>query len=93
MLGPEHPNTLISMNNLGLVLERQGKYEEAESLNLRALEEREKILGPEHPDTLTSVSNLGRLLEIRGKYKEAEVMYAEVVARGGTLTTADAVCA
>lgn len=29
MLGPQHPNTLISVSNLGFVLESQGKYEEA----------------------------------------------------------------
>ena len=30
MLGKEHPSTLTSMNNLALVLSRQGRYEEAE---------------------------------------------------------------
>ncbi|CAG8882505.1 unnamed protein product, partial [Penicillium egyptiacum] len=44
---------------LGLVLESQGKYEEAEAIHRRTLQDREKVLGPEHPDTLTSVSNLG----------------------------------
>jgi Tfp pilus assembly protein PilF len=37
VLGPEHPDTLISMNNLGLVLSSQGRYEEAEAMNRRAL--------------------------------------------------------
>jgi hypothetical protein len=32
VLGPKHPSTLISLDNLGLVLERQGKYEEAEAV-------------------------------------------------------------
>ena len=32
VLGPEHPDTLASVNNLGSVLESQGKYEEAEAL-------------------------------------------------------------
>ena len=32
VLGPEHPSTLVSVNNLGSVLERQGKYEEAEAM-------------------------------------------------------------
>ncbi|KAI9869697.1 MAG: hypothetical protein M1823_008984, partial [Watsoniomyces obsoletus] len=54
------------MNNLALVLDRQGKYEEAEAMHRRALEAREKVLGREHPDTLTSVSQLGSVLERQG---------------------------
>jgi Tfp pilus assembly protein PilF len=57
-LGAEHPDTLTSIDNLGLVLERQGKYEEAEVMHRRALEAKEKVLGPEHPDTLTSLNKL-----------------------------------
>jgi hypothetical protein len=30
VLGRDHPDTLTSMNNLVLVLDSQGKYEEAE---------------------------------------------------------------
>jgi hypothetical protein len=43
------------------VLRDQGKYEEAEQMNRRALGGREKALGKDHPDTLTSVSNLAEL--------------------------------
>jgi Tfp pilus assembly protein PilF len=32
-LGPKHPNTLTSISNLGSVLARQGKYEEAEAMH------------------------------------------------------------
>ena len=32
VLGLEHPSTLDSMNNLALVLDSQGKYEEAETI-------------------------------------------------------------
>jgi hypothetical protein len=56
VLGPEHPDTLTSVSDLGSVLESQGKYEEAEAMHRRDLEGSEKVLGPEHPDTLTSVS-------------------------------------
>ena len=75
LLGREHPNTLTSISNLGLVLSIQGKYKEAEVMHRRALEAREKVLGREHPSTLTSVSNLGNVLDSQGKYEEAEVMY------------------
>ena len=32
VLGPEHPVTLVSANNLGSVLWSQGKHEEAEAM-------------------------------------------------------------
>ena len=45
VLGPEHPDTLTSVNHLGSVLEMQGKYEEAEAMHRRDLEGPEKVLG------------------------------------------------
>ena len=58
MLGVDHPATLTSVNNLALVLQYQGKHEQAEEMNRRALVEWEKVLGVDHPSTLTCVSNL-----------------------------------
>ncbi len=58
MLGPEHPDTLTSVNNLAVLLMSQGDYAGAAPLYRRALEARERVLGPEHPDTLNSVNNL-----------------------------------
>jgi hypothetical protein len=46
-----------------VVLGYQGRYEEAEQMNRRALEGREKALGKEHLDTLTSVNNLALVLQ------------------------------
>ena len=58
MLDKEHPNTLISMNNLAVVLGRQGRYAEAERMHQQTLQLREKVLGKEHPDTLNSRTGL-----------------------------------
>jgi hypothetical protein len=49
------PYTLASANQLGLVLDSQEKYEEAEAMYRQGLEVREKLLGPENLDTLASV--------------------------------------
>ena len=46
LLGPEHPNMLVSVSNIALVLQNQGKYEEVERMSRRALAGREKVLGP-----------------------------------------------
>jgi len=48
ILGPKHPDTLASMNNLALVLSNQGKYEQAEEMHRRKLELSETVVGKKH---------------------------------------------
>ncbi|CUS09276.1 unnamed protein product [Tuber aestivum] len=81
ILGPDHPNTLTSVNNLAIVLKSQGKYDESEAMNRRALEGCEKILGPDHPDTLISIINFASVLQSQGKYKESETMNRRALVR------------
>ena len=66
VLGPEHPDTATSLNNLAVLLQDQGDLAGARPLYERALAIREKALGPEHPDTATSLNNLARLLQAQG---------------------------
>jgi tetratricopeptide (TPR) repeat protein len=81
-LGPEHPNTLSSMNNLASLYSNQGKYEQAEELCQCTLTTRKRILGPEHLDTLSSMGNLAILYKNQGKYKQAEELYQRALAIG-----------
>ncbi|KAL5867143.1 hypothetical protein ACKVWM_007998 [Pyricularia oryzae] len=83
VLGPENPSTLNSMNNLALVLYRQGKYEEAEQMHRKTLALYEKVLGPENPSTLNSMNNLASVLKNQGKYEEAEHLYQRLNLLGG----------
>ena len=46
-LGPRHPATAITLNRLALVRQKQGKYQEAEALNQRALTIYENTFGIE----------------------------------------------
>ena len=71
MLGPEHPDTLFSVNNLGFLYHTQGRYSDAEQLFKRALVARERVLGPEHPDTLFSVNNLAALYYMQHDWARA----------------------
>ena len=56
-LGPDHPDTLASMNNLATATPTwagpRGPEAPEETLGLRKAK-----LGPDHPDTLTSMNNL-----------------------------------
>ena len=49
VLGPKHPDTLRSRNNLANALQNQGKYSEAEKELRLVLPVEERVLGPEHP--------------------------------------------
>jgi hypothetical protein len=50
-----HPSTLISVSNLGALLQAKGDLAAAEPLYREALEVRRETLGDRHPDTLTSI--------------------------------------
>ncbi len=74
-LGPDHPDTALSLNNLAELLRAQGRSGEAEPLFRQALAIREAALGPDHPNTAQSLNNLAALLWAQGRYGEAESMY------------------
>ena len=58
----DHEETLTSVHNLGLLLQKQGKLNQAEPLLRRNLEVSERVLGVEHKDTINIRGNLGILL-------------------------------
>ena len=80
VLGPEHPDTAISLTNLANVLRAQGDLAEARPLSERALAISEKTLGPEHPDTAISLTNLANLLWSQGDLVGARPLYERALA-------------
>ena len=54
------------------MLRFQGKYEQAEEMQLQALGLDGTALGKEHSGTLTSMNNLAGVLRDQSKYKQAE---------------------
>lgn len=71
-LGEEHPDTLTSMNSLGMTLNAQGNLIEAKKLHEEALEVRRRVLGEEHPNTLTSMANVALTYRNIGNLTEAK---------------------
>ena len=62
-LGPTHPNTASSLNNLAGLYESQCQYSEALPLYQRALAICKQELGPDHPNTVTIRENYADLLK------------------------------
>ena len=71
--------------NLGLLLQAQGKLEDAEVLFRESIEVHRARYGDQHPSTLTSISNLGRLLQDRDKLEDADHAFRHAVDPAGTL--------
>ena len=80
MLGPEHPDTLHTVNNLAVGYNIQGQHSEADILNRQTLVAREKVLRSEHPDTLATLNNLVLVCQSQGQLEEAETLYAQALA-------------
>ncbi|MFI6300089.1 tetratricopeptide repeat protein [Nonomuraea sp. NPDC050790] len=58
VLGPDHPNTLTSRNNLASAYRESGDLGQAVPLLEATLTDSERVLGPDHPHTLGSRTNL-----------------------------------
>ncbi len=57
-LGPDHPDTARSLNNLGTLCFYEGDLPASAAYLRQALRIWEKRLGPNHPDTQTAKNNL-----------------------------------
>ncbi len=81
ILGPEHPATGTSLNDLAELYHGQGRYAQAEPLSRRALAIFEKALGPEHPNVAISLYNLALLYHAQARYAQAEADKMEASAQ------------
>ena len=62
VLGADHPDTAISLNDLASLYRAQGRYVEAAPMYKEAVEIVERVLGAEHPNTKITHENYEVLL-------------------------------
>ena len=79
LLGPNHPKTLESQNQLGWILDREGHDADAEKVVRPALETERRVLGPEDPVTLQAMDRLATILERLGNHPEEEKLQRQLV--------------
>ena len=79
-LGPDHPTTLASRNNLANAYRSAGRLEQAIPLFERTLEDRERVLKPNHPDILASRNDLANAYRSAGRLEQAIVLHKRTLA-------------
>jgi tetratricopeptide repeat protein len=70
---------LNTMAWIGLTHWKQGRWTEAEKLQVQVMETFKTVLGPEHHSTLTSMNNLALTYRAQGRWAEAEKLFVQVV--------------
>jgi serine/threonine protein kinase len=78
-LGHDHPDTLMSTNNLANSYWDQGRYSDAVKLHEESLPLLEAKLGAHHPATLKSMNNLAVAYQTLGRYADAVKLYEHTV--------------
>ena len=77
-LGPHHPDTLASRNNLAGTYRASGRLDKAIPLYEQTLEDSIRGLGTDNPSTLTSRLNLAGAYQAAGRLSEAIPLYEQV---------------
>ncbi|MEU4425788.1 FxSxx-COOH system tetratricopeptide repeat protein [Actinoplanes sp. NPDC024001] len=80
VLGRQHTDTLVWLNNLAHAYQEMGRLDEAMEAHLRALADRERLLGPDHPHTLTSRNNVAHVYQRMGRLDEALELHTRTLA-------------
>jgi hypothetical protein len=73
VLGDDHPDTLTSMANLAAATySNQGRWNDAEGLEVVVMEKRKQVLGDDHPDTLTKHGKSCCTYRKQGRWNDAD---------------------
>lgn len=77
--GPEHPDAMLHLLELGSMQRRVGKFETAEATYESALEIAREKLGTDHARYGPMLGQMGGLLQAMGRYEEAESTLREAL--------------
>jgi tetratricopeptide (TPR) repeat protein len=75
--GEEHPSTITTMNNLAIMLRKQGEITEARDLQEKSLALSRQILGNDHPNTRIVMESLAETLKTMGETDRALELFSE----------------
>jgi Tetratricopeptide repeat len=66
------------MDNLAAIYMQQGRWNEAEKLEVGVIVLRKRLFGAEHPDTLRSMANLAKTYMEQGRWNEADTLNSNI---------------
>lgn len=79
-LGPDDPDTAMTLGDVGCLLQKEGRHEEAKEYHRRALEIYEQKFSAKHTATARSMCNLGSAYHCSGEHTEARRLYEQALA-------------
>jgi tetratricopeptide (TPR) repeat protein len=77
--GDPDKELLTCMAWLASTYRNQGRWNEAEKLEVQVIETTKRVLGEEHPDMLSSMANLASTYRNQGRWNEAEKLLVQVM--------------
>jgi tetratricopeptide (TPR) repeat protein len=82
VLGPEAYESLVTLNNLGLIYSRMGDFEKAVDAHREELMMSRRAMGADHPEVLVSTLNLARATFNAGQSDVADDLFLEAYETG-----------
>ena len=79
LLGPEHPDLVVLINDLSRLYLKRSAHQAAEPLLLRLVAIK-RIKGEEHPEVATVLASLASVRQALGQYESAEQLWRRVLA-------------
>ncbi|CAF9922484.1 MAG: hypothetical protein ALECFALPRED_002096 [Alectoria fallacina] len=73
------PSIVRSSRPKSVFLKNEGRWDEAEELEVQVMETSLRVLGQEHPDTLSSMASLASTYRNQGRWNEAEKLEVQVM--------------
>ncbi|KAJ7049644.1 hypothetical protein C8F01DRAFT_1349343 [Mycena amicta] len=79
LLGAEHPDTILAMENLAGTYNSLGRYTDAQTGMEKVLDQRTRLLGAEHPDTIRAMANHAAIYSSLGRDTDAQTLKEKVL--------------
>ena len=79
-LGPEHTETLSTLNQLGNLYKDEGRYDDARKALEQVLAITERAAGKDHPGVASALNNLANVYRVEGKLPAAKQLYDRALA-------------
>ena len=74
-----HPSIFFLQSNIGIILEQQGRLEDAEQMYTEALQINLKVFGKDSLNVVDTQKDIADMCNAQGQYDEAVKVYTDVL--------------